>query len=72
MNWIILIVAGLFEVAFATCLGKAKTAVGSDVYFYYNFNMFNNWSKNGFKLKITKSKQTIILNYLLANQIVAH
>lgn len=35
MNWIILIVAGLFEVAFATCLGKAKTATGSEVYWWY-------------------------------------
>lgn len=35
MNWIILIIAGLFEVAFASCLGKAKTATGSDVYFWY-------------------------------------
>jgi len=29
MNWIILIIAGLFEVAFATCLGKAKESTGS-------------------------------------------
>lgn len=29
MNWIFLIVAGLFEVGFATCLGKARTATGS-------------------------------------------
>lgn len=29
MNWIILIIAGLFEVAFTTCLGKAKEATGS-------------------------------------------
>ena len=28
MNWIILIVAGLFEVGFATCLGKANETVG--------------------------------------------
>ncbi len=28
MNWIILIIAGLFEVGFATCLGKAKDASG--------------------------------------------
>lgn len=35
MNWIILIIAGLFEVAFASCLGKAKTATGSDVYWWY-------------------------------------
>lgn len=35
MNWIILIVAGLFEVAFASCLGKAKEATGNDVYWWY-------------------------------------
>lgn len=35
MNWIILIVAGLFEVAFAACLGKAKTATGSEMYWWY-------------------------------------
>lgn len=29
MNWIILIIAGLFEVGFATCLGKAKTTEGT-------------------------------------------
>lgn len=35
MNWIILIVAGLFEVAFASCLGKAKEATGTDAYWWY-------------------------------------
>jgi len=35
MNWIILIIAGLFEVAFASCLGKAKTATGNEVYLWY-------------------------------------
>lgn len=35
MNWIILIVAGLFEVAFASCLGKAKTATGTEAYLWY-------------------------------------
>ncbi|MES2371250.1 MAG: multidrug efflux SMR transporter [Bacteroidota bacterium] len=29
MNWIILIIAGLFEVGFTTCLGKAKTTSGN-------------------------------------------
>lgn len=29
MNWIILILAGLFEVAFATCLGKMKESTGN-------------------------------------------
>ena len=28
MNWILLIIAGLFEVGFATCLGKAKETEG--------------------------------------------
>jgi quaternary ammonium compound-resistance protein SugE len=35
MSWIILIVAGLFEAAFAFCLGKAKLSHGNDVYFWY-------------------------------------
>ncbi len=35
MNWVILIVAGLFEIAFASCLGKAKTATGNEVYLWY-------------------------------------
>ena len=35
MNWIILIIAGLFEVAFASCLGKAKEATGNDAYAWY-------------------------------------
>ncbi len=29
MNWIILIIAGLFEVGFAACLGKAKETNGT-------------------------------------------
>ena len=35
MNWIILIVAGLFEVAFAFCLGKAKGTTGNEMYLWY-------------------------------------
>lgn len=35
MNWLILIVAGLFEVAFASCLGKAKETSGATMYFWY-------------------------------------
>ncbi len=29
MNWILLIIAGLFEVGFATCLGKARETNGN-------------------------------------------
>lgn len=35
MNWILLIIAGLFEVAFATCLGKAKESSGSETAYWY-------------------------------------
>lgn len=35
MNWILLIIAGLFEVAFAACLGKAKEATGMEVTYWY-------------------------------------
>lgn len=35
MNWIILIIAGLFEVAFAFCLGKTKSATGYEMYLWY-------------------------------------
>lgn len=35
MNWIILIVAGLFEVLFTTCLGKAKELSGIASYPWY-------------------------------------
>lgn len=35
MNWIILIIAGLFEVGFASCLGKAKETSGTESYLWY-------------------------------------
>ncbi|ASO06608.1 quaternary ammonium compound-resistance protein SugE [Arenibacter sp. NBRC 103722] len=35
MNWIFLIIAGLFEVAFAACLGKAKETTGMEASYWY-------------------------------------
>ena len=35
MNWIILIIGGLFETAFATCLGKAQETSGKESYFWW-------------------------------------
>lgn len=35
MNWILLIIAGLFEVGFASCLGKAKESTGNEAYVWY-------------------------------------
>ncbi len=34
MNWVILTIAGLFEVGFTTCLNKAKHSTGSDFVFW--------------------------------------
>ncbi len=45
MNWFFLIVAGLFEVAFATCLGKAKESQGIAV----------TWWMGGFLLTLSIS-----------------
>ncbi|SHI51159.1 DMT family transporter [Flavobacterium terrae] len=35
MSWILLIIAGFFEVAFATCLGKAKETSGQTMWLWY-------------------------------------
>lgn len=35
MNWLILILAGLFEVSFTFCLGKAKNSVGTESILWY-------------------------------------
>lgn len=34
MNWVLLVIAGLFEVAFAFCLGKAKFSTGNTQNFW--------------------------------------
>ncbi len=35
MNWIILIIAGLFETGFASCLGKANETEGKESFWWY-------------------------------------
>jgi quaternary ammonium compound-resistance protein SugE len=35
MNWILLIIAGLFEIGFASCLGKAKESSGMTANYWY-------------------------------------
>ncbi|MFL0353756.1 multidrug efflux SMR transporter [Xanthomarina sp. GH4-25] len=35
MNWVLLIIAGIFEVAFAACLGKAKETTGNEMISWY-------------------------------------
>jgi quaternary ammonium compound-resistance protein SugE len=35
MNWVITVIDGLFEVAFDSCLGKAKETTGHEMYLWY-------------------------------------
>ncbi len=35
MNWILVIIAGLFEMAFATCLGKARETTGTEMHWWF-------------------------------------
>lgn len=35
MNWIFLFIGGLFEVAFAACLGKARETSGQEAFLWY-------------------------------------
>lgn len=35
MNWILLVIAGFFEVGFAFCLGKAKESTGTLTNYWY-------------------------------------
>jgi quaternary ammonium compound-resistance protein SugE len=35
MSWIVLIIAGLFEIAFVFCIGKARETVGIAMYLWY-------------------------------------
>lgn len=36
MHWLTLIAAGLFEVAFAFCLGKARMSAGNAMFWWYS------------------------------------
>jgi len=43
MNWIILIIAGLFEVGFASCLGKAKETTGVTSWYWLSYFVVLAW-----------------------------
>lgn len=56
MNWIYLIIAGFFEVAFTTCLGKAKLTNGTEMYIWYGGFII---SLIGSMLLLMKATQTL-------------
>ena len=55
MNWIILVIAGLFEVAFAFCLGKAKGTSGNEMYLWYSGFLITLIISMGLLIKATQS-----------------
>lgn len=55
MNWIVLIIAGLFEVAFAACLGKAKETTGNEMYMWYGGFLVALTISMGLLMKATQS-----------------
>ncbi|HMU03333.1 MAG TPA: SMR family transporter, partial [Saprospiraceae bacterium] len=55
MNWIILVIAGLFEVAFAFCLGKARSASGHEMYMWYTAFLITLGISIGLLVRATQS-----------------
>lgn len=55
MNWILLIIAGLFEVTFAYCLGKGKETSGNEMYFWYAAFLVTLSISMGLLIKATQS-----------------
>ncbi|SUJ08479.1 Multidrug resistance protein ykkD [Sphingobacterium spiritivorum] len=55
MNWIILIIGGLFEVGFTTCLGKAKETSGTQMYLWYLGFVISLFLSMGLLMKATQT-----------------
>ena len=55
MNWIFLIIAGLFEIGFTSCLGKAKEAVGNEMYMWYGGFVLSLLISMGLLMKATET-----------------
>ena len=55
MNWIILIIAGIFEVGFTFCLSKAKVSVNNEKYMWYVFFLITLLASMGLLIKATQS-----------------
>ncbi|MCD8261779.1 MAG: multidrug efflux SMR transporter [Bacteroides sp.] len=55
MNWIYLIIAGLFEVGFTTCLGKVKETTGGEMYGWFIGFLITMTISMGLLFKATQS-----------------
>lgn len=55
MNWLLLIIGGLFEVAFTYCIGRANEATGSEKYMWYVGFLISVSISMGLLIKATKT-----------------
>ena len=54
MYWILLIIAGLFEVAFTFCLGKGKETQGTTMYLWYGGFLLCTLVSMGLLMKVSQ------------------
>ena len=55
MNWILLILGGLFEIGFTSSLGKAKETVGTEMYLWYGGFVLCLFASMGLLIKATQT-----------------
>ncbi|NJB38018.1 DMT family transporter [Croceivirga sp. JEA036] len=55
MNWVLLIIAGLFEVLFVFFLGKAKESTGNTMYLWYTAFAISLTLSMSLMIKVTKT-----------------
>ena len=55
MNWILLILGGLFEIGFTSCLGKAKMTTGNEMYLWYGGFVISLFASMGLLIKATET-----------------
>lgn len=55
MNWIIVVIAGIFEVGFAFCLGKARETSGTEMYGWFAGFLFSLVISFGLLIKATQA-----------------
>lgn len=55
MNWILLIIGGLFEVAFTYCIGRANHSAGTEKYLWYLGFLLSVFVSMGLLIKASKA-----------------
>jgi quaternary ammonium compound-resistance protein SugE len=55
MNWILVVIGGIFEVAFTFCLGKMKDATGAGKYLWFSLFVISLFASMTFLWKATQT-----------------